>query len=43
MTKRSFRHWQKASRQSITKITKQHIAAGAAKAMTIRKKKKKNY
>jgi hypothetical protein len=45
MTKRSFRHWHKASRQSITKITKLHTAATAtalapAKAMTIKKKKK---
>ena len=52
MTKRSFRHWQKASRKFITKITKLHIiitiiititTAAAAKAMMIRKKKKKNY
>jgi hypothetical protein len=46
MTKRSFRHWQKASRQSIIKITKLHTAAATAlalapaKAMTIKKKKK---
>jgi hypothetical protein len=43
MTKRSFRHWQKASKKSITKITKLHTAATAlapAKAMTIKKKKK---
>ena len=44
MTKRSFRHWQKASRKFITKITKLHIiiiiiAAAAAKAMMMRKKK----
>jgi hypothetical protein len=25
MTKRSFRHWQKSSKKSISKITKQHI------------------
>ena len=25
MTKRSFRHWQKSSKKSIFKITKQHI------------------
>jgi hypothetical protein len=25
MTKRSFRHWQKSSKRSISKITKQHI------------------
>jgi hypothetical protein len=25
MTKRSFRHWQKSSKRSIFKITKQHI------------------
>ena len=43
MTKRSFRHWQKASRKFITKITKLHIiiiiTAAAAKAMMMRKKK----
>jgi hypothetical protein len=42
MTKRrSFMHWQKASKQSIIKITKRHMIAAAtatappAKAMTI--------
>jgi hypothetical protein len=48
MTKRSFRHWQKASKKSISKITKLHTAAttatalalAPAKAMTIKKKKK---
>jgi hypothetical protein len=38
MTKRSFRHWQKALRQSIIKITKRHIAVVVVKVMTIRKK-----
>src|SRR5215203_3769661 len=35
MTKRSFRHWQKSSKRSISKITKQHIVAIVIVIITI--------
>jgi hypothetical protein len=38
MTKRSFRHWQKSSKKSITKITKQHMAIVIITTITINKK-----
>jgi hypothetical protein len=37
MTKRSFRHWQKASKKSISKITKQHMVV-IITTITINKK-----